>query len=101
MPVITVPEIHVAVASDLSTLKDRIVTDYQSGNLEDNWAQNHIWREFNKRCIILGQESLMKVPDDAGHRPLDLDVFDFLVTIFSVVSIETIDGTERIAAISV
>ena len=44
MPVITVPEIHVAVASDLSTLKDRIVTDYQSGNLEDNWAQNHIWR---------------------------------------------------------
>ena len=99
MAVITVPEIHVAVASDLSTLKSRIESDYQNGYLEDNWAQNHIWREFNKRCIILGEEGLMKLPDDAGHRPLELDVFDYLVTIFSGEFIETIEDSQRISII--
>ena len=81
MAVITVPEIHVAFASELPDVKSRIIKDYENGFIEDNWAAHHVWREFNKRCVILKREELIKTPHGAGGRPISPQPLDYLLTI--------------------
>ena len=87
---ITVHEIHSAPAGELSSLRSRIESDYSSGVITDNNAQNHIWREFNRRCFFSGNQSLMLVPFYDGFRPVNLDV-DRIVLIDGTGDIQLID----------
>ncbi len=87
---ITVHEIHSAPAGELSSLRSRIESAYSSGVITDNNAQNHIWREFNRRCFFSGNQSLMLVPTYDGFRPVNLDI-DRIVLIDGSGDIQLID----------
>ena len=88
---ITVDEIHGAPAGELSNIRSRIESAYSSGVITDNHAQNHLWREFNRRCFFSGNESLMLVPTYDGFRPVNLDI-DRIVLIDGSGDIQLIDG---------
>ena len=88
---ITVDEIHSAPAGELSSIRSRIESAYSSGVITDNNAQNHLWREFNKRCHLSANENLMLVPTDAGFRPINLEI-DRIILIDETGDIQLIDG---------
>jgi len=98
MAVITVAEIHIALPSELPDVKSRIIRDYESGYIEDNWAAHHVWREFNKRCIVLQREELLKTPHGAGGRPTQPQPLDYLRTIDGKF-IEVVENSEKISRI--
>ena len=71
MPV-TLQEIHVAASGDLSSIKPQILTDLGNGEFTSGWALNHLYREFNKRCALVGLTGIQVTPMDAGFRPLSI-----------------------------
>lgn len=89
---ITVHEIHSAPAGELSSIRSRIESAYSSGVITDNYAQNHLWREFNRRCFFAGRKSLMLVPTYDGFRPVNLDI-DRIILIDGSSDIQLIDGS--------
>lgn len=87
---ITVDEIHSAPSDELSSLKGRIESAYSSGEVTANNAQNHLWREFNKRCYLSDNQNLMLVPTDAGFRPINLET-DRIILIDETGDIQLMD----------
>jgi len=60
-------------ASVLLELSGRIVASGLEGVILDSYefhmAHDHIWREYNQKCLDFGHSGLMITPYDAGYRP--------------------------------
>ena len=69
---VTLQQIHIAASGDLPSIKTQIINTLASGIVTSGWAQDHLYREFNRKCINCGLTGTAVTPMDAGFRPITL-----------------------------
>jgi hypothetical protein len=69
-------EVHASITGDadlLLQISGRIIASGLEGDLTGSYkfhmAHDHVWREYNQKCVDFGLTGYMIAPYDAGYRP--------------------------------